>query len=135
MILLTRGTGPLGSPLPERLLAMKYPVRVLTRGAEDWRGTGGVGQLRQRGIDTVLVDLRNPSKVAAAVEGCDAIINTCGLLQERKDETFEGVHVQGLRNLVSAAEVYGVQRFIHVSCLGYGGSDDGAYIRSKRAGD
>ena len=59
MILLTGGTGSLGSVLRERLLEKNYPVRVMTRGVEDWRGGGGVGQLRQRGIDTVLVDLRN----------------------------------------------------------------------------
>ncbi len=135
MILLTGGTGSLGTLLRERLLDMNYPVRVMTRGVEDWRGSGGVGQLRRRGIDTVLVDLRNPGKVASAVEGCDAVINTCGIIQERKDATFEGVHVEGLRNLVSAAEVYGVQRFLHVSCLGHAGDEDGGYIRSKRIGD
>jgi NADH dehydrogenase len=134
MILLTGGTGFLGSLVREQLVALDYPLRVMTRGAEDWRGTG-VGELRGRGIDTVLVDLRNPGRVASAVEGCTAVINTVGILREGADATFEDVHVKGLQNLVAAAEVYGVQRFIHVSCLGTGAIEQSDYMVSKRRGE
>lgn len=134
MILVTGATGFLGSRVLDRLVAGQQAVRVFTRGTDDWRGTS-VRQLRQMGCDTILADLRDPSRVAQAVQGCDAIINMAGIIRESRQSTFADVIVEGTRNLVSAAEVFGVKRFVHLSCLTGHDRSDFQYAATRAAAE
>jgi len=133
MILATGASGEVGSRVVEGLLAGGQPLRVFTRGSDDWRGTSVAG-LRDRGAETILADIRDPNMVNRAVTGCKAVINMSGILRRSADCAFEDVHVDGVRNLVAAAEGAGVQRFIHMSCLTASGGES-AYGESRRQGE
>lgn len=134
MILLTGGTGFLGLKVLQALVKENYPVKVLTRGAEDWRDNP-IPYLKSLGADTVLTDLLNPGKVSSALADCKIVVNVAGAMFENQESSFEQIHVEAVRTLVAAAEVWGVQRFIHVSCLGSSGFSESRYFLSKREGE
>jgi NADH dehydrogenase len=131
MILVTGGTGLLGSHVIHLLLQKEIPVRVLTRGATDWQDRN-IFDLRNKGVEVIIGDIRDRRKVSIAVESCDCIINLAGIMRQTKDENFEEVHIAALENLLAEAAGEGVQRFIQVSCIGAGAHDGGALFHSKK---
>ena len=54
-------------------------------------------------IVAVYADVREERSVAQAIEGAEAVVNAVSLYVERRDATFEGVHVQGAVNVARAA--------------------------------
>jgi uncharacterized protein YbjT (DUF2867 family) len=58
LLLLIGGTGFLGEPVVELMMARQLPIRLLTRGAGDWKGSN-LSQYRKRGIEVVVGSLEN----------------------------------------------------------------------------
>src|SRR5215470_10853161 len=102
MILLTGGTGLLGSRVLALCLAMQWPVRVFTRGATDWR-SDSVPHLKRLGAEPFLGDLRDGSKIEAALEGCNVVVNMAGTMRQTKQLSFQEIHVEAVKSLVNAA--------------------------------
>jgi NADH dehydrogenase len=69
MILIAGGTGTLGTPLVDGLVARGAAVRVLTR--HENRAI----ELRARGIEAVVGDVRDTAAIATAVVGCATVIS------------------------------------------------------------
>lgn len=130
MILLLGATGLLGGQVLRGLLERRYPVRVFTRGASDWKNAS-ISDLRRRGVEVVIADALDDERLEKAVDGCTAIINLIGAFSERKNASFEDIHVTLVERLLHHAAEYGIQRFIHVSCLGAAPSEDVRYLSSK----
>lgn len=107
MILVTGGSGFVGRHLVARLVSQGERVRVLARSAADLPGT----ELAQG-------DLRDLSSVVSAARGCAAVIHLVGIIRERRDATFQTVHVEGTRTVVEARRQAGVSRLLHMSALG-----------------
>jgi len=112
MILLTGATGYLGSGIARELIARRRPFRVLVRDAN------------RLGFDpapchcqVALGDLRDREALRSALQGADAVIHTAALVKmwvrDRRD--FWRVNVEGLQNLLQAAEQAGVQRVVYTS--------------------
>jgi uncharacterized protein YbjT (DUF2867 family) len=134
MILVTGGTGFLGTPVVEQLIVNQHPVRVFTRGSGDWR-TDGLDHLRDVGVDVMLGDLRDAYRVAKALEGCNVVINLAGIMRSDKQQTYEELHVDALSDLVELCNKLEVQRFIHVSCAGATVDSESNYYRTKAEGE
>ncbi|MBI4532980.1 MAG: complex I NDUFA9 subunit family protein [Candidatus Melainabacteria bacterium] len=134
MILLTGGTGFLGARVLEGLIASGQSVRIATRGGQDWRG-GVLAELKNSGAQVVLVDLTQSDKMIKFLEGCTAIINLVGIMRQDKEVSFQDINVELVRKLVLAAHECGIQRFVHVSCLGPHGQTQSRYFQSKREGE
>jgi NADH dehydrogenase len=134
MILLTGGTGFVGSRVLERLVAQKYPVRLFSRGSTDWQDSS-LTELRRLGIDIIFGDLRDPRRLEQAVNGCTAIIHTAGIMFESKDATFQQIQVDAVKDLVKLAQDNEVKRFISISCLGASIQSDCAYLKSRAEGE
>jgi uncharacterized protein YbjT (DUF2867 family) len=114
-VLVTGGTGFVGSHLVPRLKAEGFDVRSLAR-------SGG-------GSVTDADDLRR------AVEGVDAVVHLVAIITERGSQTFEAVNHLGTRNLLAAMEAAGVRRLVHQSALGAGPEERFPYLRSKWQGE
>jgi uncharacterized protein YbjT (DUF2867 family) len=67
--------------------------------------------------------------------GVDAIVNAAGALQDGGGECLSGVHVEGVRALVAAAEKAHVRRFIQISAPGAIAGASTAFLSTKAAGD
>jgi uncharacterized protein YbjT (DUF2867 family) len=113
MILLTGGTGYVGSHLLARLRRRGEPVRVLARDPSKHQHlvTGNVGVIQG--------DVTDRDSLAAAMRDVDTVIHLVAIIRERPGGiTFERINYGGTVNVVDAAKAAGVSRVIHQSALG-----------------
>jgi uncharacterized protein YbjT (DUF2867 family) len=130
VILLTGGTGVLGSEVLDLMLKNQYPVRVFTRGGSDWR-SDSTKELQRAGAEAFLGDIRDPNRLSKALEGCKIVVNCAGLMQETAEEKFQEVHVDSIIGLIAMCEQHDIKRFVHVSCLGASPHSANSYYRTK----
>jgi uncharacterized protein YbjT (DUF2867 family) len=116
MILISGGSGILGTILTRRLLAGGEAVRVMTR------SPARAAPLGEAGADVVEGDLLDRDSVVRACEGVQAVVAAAhaGLGRGRN----ASVHVDdaGHRRLIDTAKASGVGHFVHVSVYDYGPS-------------
>jgi nucleoside-diphosphate-sugar epimerase len=112
-VLVTGGAGYVGSNLAPKLLSAGYRVTVL-----DLCIYGDV-LAPHPDLRIVKGDLRNPSDVAAALAGCDAVIHLACISNDPSfdlDPTLgRSINYDCFRPLVRAAKDAGVRRFIYAS--------------------
>jgi uncharacterized protein YbjT (DUF2867 family) len=111
VILVTGGTGFVGSHVVNALADAGKDVRVLERKPGSWEEAG----VRCR--EAVQGDMTDPESLRRAVAGCDAVVHLAAIRQG-KPEQFERVMSEGTRDLVAAANEAGVRRFVLISALG-----------------
>lgn len=118
MILVSGGTGFVGSAVVKYLLSRGEAVAVLGRDASRIRSAFGQVEARQ-------ADVRDPASLAAAMQGIDVVVNTVQFSTSpievpRRGWTFEETDYKGTVNQVEAAKAAGVRRFVYVSGVGAG---------------
>ena len=113
MILLVGATGNLGGRIARRLVDHGLPFRALVRPDTE------PGRVQSLAHDIVRGDLRDPEGLKQAVEGIETVISSAHSLDRimagRRDVSIEAVDRRGNANLVTAASVAGVSRFLFVS--------------------
>ncbi len=112
MILVTGGTGFVGSHLVRRLAQERIQTRCLVRRTSD------IERLKEHGIEVVYGDINDKESLKKAVKGVETVIHLVGIIVEHKGATFEIIHTHGTKNLVEASKEAGVKRFIYISALG-----------------
>lgn len=127
-VFLTGASGFVGRHLLRRLLCDGHHVRALVH------RSGGLSHGEAGQLEEVNGDINAPD-IANAMAGCDAVINLVGIIYERGSSTFEAIHHQGTRNLVTAAKTSGVQRFVQMSALGARPANASAYHTTKFAAE
>jgi nucleoside-diphosphate-sugar epimerase len=109
-ILITGGTGLLGSHLAEQLVGRGERVRVLVRPTSD------VGFLRSLGVELVTGNLADPDACRRAVEGARAVYHAAAKVGDWGTwEEFQRDCLDATRNLAQAARGAGIGRFLHIS--------------------
>ncbi len=109
MIAVTGASGLLGGNLVRELLAQEQHVRALIH--QDTRTVSGLD------VETVSVDLNNPSSLKRAFAGVDVVYHLASVISlsmDSWDEVYR-VNVLGTRNIVDACLQSGVKRLVHVS--------------------
>jgi nucleoside-diphosphate-sugar epimerase len=149
-VLITGGTGSLGSMLARRLIEDGCrPAVLIPPGA----GLGGLTEYQGR-FEVVTGDLTDPASLSEAVRGITEVYHLAGepILLNRLGERMHRINVLGAQSMAVAAARAGVRRFVHtssVSAVGY--PPDGevadesfefgrtvtrnAYLVTKRAGE
>ncbi|MBA3271880.1 MAG: NAD-dependent epimerase/dehydratase family protein, partial [Acidobacteria bacterium] len=125
-VLVTGGTGVVGTGLIPELLTRGHAVRLLARGADD--------AVREwpAGVESCRADVTRPEELIGVADDCDAVVHVSGIVAEvPPDVTYERVNAGGTRNLLAEAVRAGLPKFVFISSLGAdrGGS---AYHVSKR---
>ena len=110
-VLVTGGTGFVGSHVVHALRAREVPVRALVR--ERRRA----GRLAAWGVELVEGDVTDPASLRAACAGADAVVHLVAIIKGSRAD-FERVMAQGTRNVVEAAQEAGVRRLVLASALG-----------------
>ncbi len=130
MILVSGGTGFVGSAIVRELLRRDQAVAVLGRDATKTRKLFGTDVEAREG------DVRDPEQLAPAMAGVDVVVNAVQfpnspIENRRKGWTFEEVDLKGTRHQVDAARAAGVRRFVYVSGVGASKESDKHWFRYK----
>ncbi len=108
-VLITGGTGFIGGALARYLRARGYSVVVFSRTVVN------VSSLVELGAEAVHGDIRDAGALERACAGCDAVVHTAGMPRPASWRTFRGVHIEGTKNVIAAAQRAGVRRVVHVA--------------------
>jgi len=130
MILVSGGTGLVGSAVVNELLQRGETVAVLGRDPQKVaRAFSGAVEARE-------ADVRSPETLVPAMTGADVVINavqfpTSPIEVPRRGWTFEDVDYKGTANQVNAAKQAGVRRFLYVSGVGAAPDAEKHWFRFK----
>ena len=122
-LVLVGGSGFLGTHVARTLLKRGHEVLVLSR-----RGRGPLEGVRYLKADAA------KGEGLEILAGADAAIYLAGIIRER-EQTFEAVHVEGVRGVVEAMRSFGVRRLFHVSALGARRGTKSRYFETKAKGE
>jgi uncharacterized protein YbjT (DUF2867 family) len=127
-IFLTGGTGFVGGHVRRALLARGHSIRLLVHK----RSIG-----TETGVEEVEGDATLLPSMIDAVAGCDATVNLIGIIREfpGRGVTFQRLHIEATRNVLSAAKHAGVTRHLQMSALGTSADSPSGYFKSKAAGE
>jgi nucleoside-diphosphate-sugar epimerase/SAM-dependent methyltransferase len=126
-IVITGGTGFIGSQLAMRCLGEGHAVRIL--GQENNPAEAGNRVLLEgKGAEVILGSVADKGLLSEALKGTDVVFHLAAAQHEVNvpDQRFRDVNVTGTINLLEASVEAGVGRFVHGSTIGiYGSSTDG----------
>lgn len=125
-VLLTGATGYVGGYVLDALLERGHLVRALVR-------SGGETLAARENVEVHQGDVTEPGSFGHAFHDVDAVVHLVGIIEESpsKGVTFQRIHVDGTRNVVEAARVAGVDRFVHMSANGARPDGVSAYQTTK----
>lgn len=112
-ILITGGTGFIGSNLAATLIDQGYSVRIFRRRSSD------LSAIADLDVEHAEGDLRDLDTVRKAVKGCDTVFHVGALVSywRREREEMYRVNIDGTRNVVEACLEAGVERLVHTSSI------------------
>ncbi|MGH2673714.1 MAG: NAD-dependent epimerase/dehydratase family protein [Actinomycetota bacterium] len=120
-VLVTGGTGVVGRPLVERLVADGRDVRALarTQAASDALETLGARPVRG--------DVLDPASLQAAVRGCGTVFHVAGMnaMCLSDPQPMYRTNIEGSENVVRAAVLEGVGRVVYTSSASAIGEERG----------
>jgi len=115
LVLVTGGTGYLGSHAVAALAGAGHRIRVLARSAE--KVPAALGPLGVDGVETAIGDVTEPAAVERALAGCDAVVHAASVfsLDARQAGEMSAVNVRGTEVVLGTAERLGLDPIVHVS--------------------
>ncbi len=113
MNLVTGATGHIGNVLARKLLERGERVRTIVLPKED------CSSIQDLDIDIIEGNVLNTQSVQSAMKGVDRVFHLAGLISilPGKDEIVHRVNVEGTRNVLMAALMSGVKRFVYTSSI------------------
>ena len=144
-VLVTGGTGYVGSHIVLALLRDGHDVRLLVRRPEQVAETFDPHGVTFAADDVVAGDVLDADSVSRALEGCDAVVHAAAIfsLDPRKAKAMLDTNAQATRVVLTAALERGCDPAVHISSsvalMRHGGSGpdlplgdiEHAYSRSK----
>jgi nucleoside-diphosphate-sugar epimerase len=115
LVLVTGGTGYVGSHSVAALAGAGHRVRILARSPEKIRAA--LGPLGVDGVETAIGDVTEPAAVERALEGCDAVLHAASVfsLDARRADEMHSVNVRGTDIVLGTAHRLGLDPIVHVS--------------------
>lgn len=115
MILVTGGTGLVGSFIVRELLSRGEHVRVLARAASNKELLSEIANQ----IDWVEGDILEVETLKSALEGVSHVVHAAALVSFSSSDTDRllKINVEGTQNLINVCLYQPIQKFIHISSI------------------
>ena len=112
-ILVTGGTGFIGSLLARRLVEQEYEVKILRR------VNSPLTNIYDIKIEHCIGDVRDIDSLRSAMQGCDTVFHTAAVISfwKPKHTLMYEVNVNGTRNIVQACLTNNIERLVHTSSI------------------
>ncbi|OQY95153.1 MAG: 3-beta hydroxysteroid dehydrogenase [Sphingobacteriales bacterium UTBCD1] len=132
MVLVTGGTGFVGSYIIKELVGKNYPVRAIRRSN---KFPFYLSKEIRNKVEWADADILDPVALENAMAGVDSVIHAAGVVsfikKERKNMYM--VNVEGTANVVNAALEKNIRRFIHISSVAaLGRKENGAHVNEEK---
>lgn len=137
MVLVTGGTGFLGSYIIQLLVEKGYAVRAIRRSAKlpFWIAKEVFDNTSAGSVEWVDTDVLDVVGLEEAMEGVDTVIHSAGIVSFVKKDRKEmyQVNVEGTANVVNMALEKKVRRFIHISSVAaLGRTAHGGHVNEEK---
>jgi dihydroflavonol-4-reductase len=116
-VLVTGGTGFVGSHAVTELARAGHELRLLVRSEEKMRRVFGPRSVTPQSF--VVGDVTDPGSVKAALEGCDAVIHAAATvsIEGRRASEVQGTNLRGTELVIGGAVEAGVSAIHYLSSL------------------
>ena len=124
------GSGFIASEIVYKLSKSFKEIRLLTR------NTQACNHLKV--IKNIQIHLYEPSNVSSYsmhINESDIVINTVGILNESRKQSFDDIHFDFVRKIVNKSKESSVKKFIQLSALNADESGLSKYLQSKGKAD
>ena len=124
------GSGFIASEIVYKLSKNYKEIRLLTR------NTQACNHLKV--IKNVQVHLYDPAQASSYImhiNKSNVVINTVGILNETRKQSFEDIHFNFVKNIINKSKECSVEKFIHLSALNADESGPSKYLQSKGRAD
>lgn len=130
MILITGGTGIMGSSLVRKLAAQHCKIRVFTLPNDPH-----VARISKYTDDIVYGDIANPDDVLNVCQDIHTVYHLAAIIITDNPSRYEKINVGGTQNLITAAIKHKVKHFIHISSASVTYPKVTPYSLSKKNGE
>jgi NADH dehydrogenase len=131
-VLVTGATGFVGREIIPQLHAAGHAIRILARNPD---ATWVKEAMSRWGVEVHPGDVLEAASLERSLNGAGAVIHLVGIISEVGKITFENVHINGTRNVVTVAQQACVRRLVHMSALGTRPNATSRYHRTKWAAE
>ncbi|QWE16598.1 complex I NDUFA9 subunit family protein [Polynucleobacter sp. AP-Nino-20-G2] len=136
-ILLIGGNGFVGRVLAAQLQAEGYSVLLPTRHLAAARELRLLPKVHLEDADVHEFDALQ--ELCSCIKSNGAVINLVGVLHDKParpyGKVFEAAHVELPKNIITAMQMHGLKRYLHMSALGADSTGPSMYQRSKGDGE
>jgi nucleoside-diphosphate-sugar epimerase len=127
MILVSGGSGAMGSRLVRKLVEKGRKIRVLTLPNDPL-----VSRLSGLDCEIFYGDISDASSLKGAFDGVDTVYHLAAIIIAYDPSLFEKININGTRNMMQGSMAAGVKHFVLVSSASVIYSTTNEYARSKQ---
>ncbi|HCC23190.1 TPA: hypothetical protein DF272_03360 [Candidatus Falkowbacteria bacterium] len=110
MILVTGGSGFMGSRLVKKLVADGHQVKAMVIANDPL-----LKNLEGVNCQTVIGDITNPESLKPLMQGVKTVFHLAAVMVSNNKDLFRKINLDGTKNVVDAAVEAGVEHFVYIS--------------------
>ena len=128
-IVIFGASGFIGRYVVSILLQDNCLIKVFVRKPDEAKHLTLMGKLGQ--VEIYQGNITDKKSVKKIVHGAKKVINLVGILEEKSQQNFNSLHVEGASNIAEACLKHKVECLIHISALGLYNGKHSKYANSK----